>query len=333
MRSRIPGDSLRDSEAGEDRELGEILSFGDAPERCFASADSLNNAAVSLMEAGREAEAERIWRAALLKEPGHADSFFNREIFLRRKGRRTTKEVYVSLEKAGIAERADVAADLAQECGAVPEPVQAHGYQFNLGTHFLDAQVDGGEIRFLYTENNAIRILVFDRLNGTQIKRNFMSRLLKTDEPVRTGAFLPDGQRYVLVTDRISVNHLYDPQIPAVRSAAYISPLLTQSVSSLSDAVPTIPPTPDEFFEFMRITPLNTQSSIELWYVFPAIPPTIRPVPEEEHVKCTRLAQCCIEVPLAYPAMPAQDPPVSAIVPLTDTFCMEALTAHPNSPL
>lgn len=230
MRSRIPGDSLRDSETGENRELGEILSFGDAPERCFASADSLNNAAVSLMEAGREAEAERIWRAALLKEPGHADSFFNREIFLRRKGRRTTKEVYVSLEKAGIAERADVAADLAQECGAVPEPVQAHGYQFNLGTHFLDAQVDGGEIRFLYTENNAIRILVFDRLNGTQIKRNFMSRLLKTDEPVRAGAFLPDGQRYVLVTDRISVNHLYDPQVPAVCSGNDLPPIHRKTV-------------------------------------------------------------------------------------------------------
>jgi serine/threonine protein kinase len=41
------------------------------------SADNLNNRAVSLLDLGRPAEAEKLWRRALKQEPGHVFSFYN----------------------------------------------------------------------------------------------------------------------------------------------------------------------------------------------------------------------------------------------------------------
>ncbi|MBF0466503.1 MAG: protein kinase [Nitrospirae bacterium] len=48
-----------------------------APEVSMATADSLNNRAVSLLDLGREEEAERLWTEALRIQPHHPESSFN----------------------------------------------------------------------------------------------------------------------------------------------------------------------------------------------------------------------------------------------------------------
>src|SRR5262249_36901800 len=50
------------------------------------TADSLNNRALSYLDLGKEAEAETAWQAALMVDPQHLDTVYNRGVLLWRKG-------------------------------------------------------------------------------------------------------------------------------------------------------------------------------------------------------------------------------------------------------
>ncbi|MDR1870743.1 MAG: protein kinase [Deltaproteobacteria bacterium] len=57
------------------------------------SADNLNNQAVSMLDLGRHAEAENLWKEALRDEPNHVTSFFNLALFRYRQNQ-LTKELF-----------------------------------------------------------------------------------------------------------------------------------------------------------------------------------------------------------------------------------------------
>ncbi|MGW0119661.1 protein kinase domain-containing protein [Streptomyces sp. NPDC003327] len=74
------------------------------PQAARLLSDGLSNQALSLLDLGREAEAEELWRAAVTADPHHLPSLYNHGLHEWRSGRRTGEELVAVLEAAGAAE-------------------------------------------------------------------------------------------------------------------------------------------------------------------------------------------------------------------------------------
>ncbi|MBF0344992.1 MAG: protein kinase [Nitrospirae bacterium] len=72
-----------------------------------ATADSLNNRAVSLLDLGREAEAERLWREAVKLEPHHPESTYNLGLFLWRTAKLSDDQLIKEMEEVQRSHRDD----------------------------------------------------------------------------------------------------------------------------------------------------------------------------------------------------------------------------------
>ena len=174
----------------------EELIRAEDPGKCFATADMLNNAALGALERGMEKEADRLWEAALLKEPGHVDALFNRTVFRLRGGRITPKEAYLELREAGPSGREDALTALAGECGLVPDEVQETRYMF----HFRDCEMlhitaDREEILFLSNINQTTHVLRYHRISGDKLGAADTGLRLE-GEDIRCGAFRPHSTCY-----------------------------------------------------------------------------------------------------------------------------------------
>jgi len=69
------------------------------PEAVDLQADSLNNKALSLLDLGREAEAENLFAEALAADPHHPETSYNRGLLLWRRGEITDEELVARLEE------------------------------------------------------------------------------------------------------------------------------------------------------------------------------------------------------------------------------------------
>ncbi|MDO5476688.1 MAG: serine/threonine-protein kinase [Eubacteriales bacterium] len=69
------------------------------PKAAADTADSLNNRALSLLDIGETAEAEKLWEEALKKDILHVDARFNRELFLLRSEKKYDYEVFEELSR------------------------------------------------------------------------------------------------------------------------------------------------------------------------------------------------------------------------------------------
>ena len=70
-----------------------------APKAAETIADSLNNRAVSLMDLGKQAEAETLWREALELYPGHPETVYNRGLIRWRSGGYTDVDLLADIEE------------------------------------------------------------------------------------------------------------------------------------------------------------------------------------------------------------------------------------------
>jgi len=73
------------------------------PSTGASSADTLNNRAISLLDLGRRADAERLWLDAMEREPQHVESTYNYGLVLWRTGRRTDDALLRSIEDSRLA--------------------------------------------------------------------------------------------------------------------------------------------------------------------------------------------------------------------------------------
>ena len=88
------------------------------PEKAASdTADSLNNRAMSYLDLGMPEEAQKLWEEALLHEPDHADTLFNRELYLMRTSRKTDSEAMLVLNSYETTKAIGAADMIAGECG------------------------------------------------------------------------------------------------------------------------------------------------------------------------------------------------------------------------
>lgn len=81
------------------------------------TADSLNNRALSYLDLGMPQEAEKLWEEALLHSHDHADTLFNRELYLVRTGRKTCAQAMEVLNNYRSTRDIGAADMIAPECG------------------------------------------------------------------------------------------------------------------------------------------------------------------------------------------------------------------------
>ena len=72
------------------------------PEAATIQADALNNRAVSMLDLGCFAEAEKLFDQALTSDPGHPEATYNRGLNLWRKGHRTDDAIVKALEESRL---------------------------------------------------------------------------------------------------------------------------------------------------------------------------------------------------------------------------------------
>lgn len=253
LRSSIPENSLKAEPLREfllkEDVLAEILSFGDSPGQCFETADTLNNAAVFLLEesplivesslsvedsltedsiqpdggiqpdergklsdepdpfpqelrdrAQREAKAEQLWQAALLKEPGHLDSLFNLELLLLRSGRRTPQETCQALQESGFVKEEEAVAFIETECGASPGSNRALRRETGVkADRLLQPFMEGEEIRYLGIEDGLSTYRCFHTGTGEELETTDMGLASDEESEILCGAFIPGMHCYALV--------------------------------------------------------------------------------------------------------------------------------------
>ena len=265
LQSRIPENSLEkeslQQELLQGGMLAEILSFGDSPGQCFVTADTLNNAAVYLMEesplpeksplmkegplledsllpeenslpeagvlmeesplpeksgedpaapdpfprelsdgAQREAKAEQLWLAALLKEPGHVDSLFNLELFLLRSGRVTPQEAFRTLKESGTVTEREAAAFLEAECGAHPGTNRVLCQETGINAdRLLQPFMEGEELRYLGIEDGVSTYRRFHTGTGEELETTDTGLVSEEESEILCGAFIPGSHCYALV--------------------------------------------------------------------------------------------------------------------------------------
>lgn len=81
------------------------------PRPAKAMADSLNNRAVSMLDLGRQDEAEKLWDEALRVRPHHQEATYNRGLFLWRAGRIADDQLVRELEEVKKAHAGDWTSD------------------------------------------------------------------------------------------------------------------------------------------------------------------------------------------------------------------------------
>ena len=92
------------------------------PEKAASdTADSLNNRAMSYLDLGMPEEAQKLWEEALLHEPDHADTLFNRELYLLRTSRKTDTQAMLLLNSYETTKAIGAADLIAKECGGTYE--------------------------------------------------------------------------------------------------------------------------------------------------------------------------------------------------------------------
>ena len=92
------------------------------PEKAASdTADSLNNRALSYLDLGMPEEAQKLWEEALLREPDHAETIFNRELYLLRNSRKTDTQVRLVLNSYETTKAIGAADLIAKECGGTYE--------------------------------------------------------------------------------------------------------------------------------------------------------------------------------------------------------------------
>ena len=198
FRSRFPADSLLSPQSsGQNPESGDWPDFGDHPEGCFETADTLNNAAVAAVEEGRGEAAERLFKAALLKEPGHLDAFFNLQLLLMRSGQKSAQEAYQALEQDEAAKEAGVSAQIIGECGTSPEPIRMtdHSVAYEGAERLLQPLSDGEEILFLSDQNRLTVSRRFRLESGERLSLTNRGMRIN-DMEIRCAAFRPGTSCY-----------------------------------------------------------------------------------------------------------------------------------------
>ena len=71
------------------------------PKAAADTADSLNNRALSYLDMGMPAEAEKIWKHALELEPNHLPTIYNQGLYLWRQGKSTDRDLLLRCEASG----------------------------------------------------------------------------------------------------------------------------------------------------------------------------------------------------------------------------------------
>ena len=184
----------------QDPERGNPPDLGDDPERCLATAEELNKAAVAAAREGREEAAERLFKAALLKEPGHLDSFFNLQLLQMRSGQKSAQEAYRALEEDETSKKAGVSAQIIREWGTSPEPVRAENREiiYRSEERLLQPLADGEEIRFLSDQGGLTVTRRFHLESGERLGLTNLGVRSK-DREIRCAAFRPGTSCYFTV--------------------------------------------------------------------------------------------------------------------------------------
>ena len=92
-----------------------------APKAAADTADALNNRALSLLDLGKDEEAQALWAEALRLNPGHVNARFNRELHLLRTGKKYDYQVINELERVKATKEAKLSEKITAECGGEPQ--------------------------------------------------------------------------------------------------------------------------------------------------------------------------------------------------------------------
>ncbi len=153
FRSHIPADSLR-----LDAQMGFMP---------FETPDRLNLMAVEEMERGHQEMAECLWEIALMKDPTHADSLFNRELMLLRCGCKAPDKVQAELqvlEEEGTRGLTDA---VAEELGWDRRTAeQGQSYRWDKKWNFAAGLLMGEKYVLAVYENGTLRTGRFDTESG-----------------------------------------------------------------------------------------------------------------------------------------------------------------------
>ena len=132
------------------------------PEKAASdTADSLNNRAMSYLDLGMPEEAQKLWEEALLREPDHADTIFNRELYLLRNSRKTDTQVRLVLNSYETTKAIGAADLIAMECGGTYEvgTESAHSWNCPKGNVFDISKIESDAVYTLIIARDHPRTL------------------------------------------------------------------------------------------------------------------------------------------------------------------------------
>ena len=164
----------------------------------FETADSLNERALRARESGRPEEAEKLWRMALMKDPRHAESLFNRGLLLLRAGRMTGADVLADLQKIEGPKGRELTEAALGEIGPEPLPTMirvntclVNGPDRIIGFRALQDEM----VMLINMEDLYIFGARYKRDTGRQLWFDTQGHGLASGVRFRGAAIRPDGKR------------------------------------------------------------------------------------------------------------------------------------------
>ena len=164
----------------------------------FESASGLNNRALAALESGRAEEAEKLWHMALIKDPRHAYSLFNRDLYLMRAGRLTGKEALADLQEIEDPYGGELSDAVRGEIGPEPSPdmIYTHSSSFNGSYRQVGFLAEEKEVVMLYCMEGCYAFGArYSRDTGRQLWFGNQAQGVADHDPFRAAAVQPGGKR------------------------------------------------------------------------------------------------------------------------------------------